>query len=76
MTSVENIGVVTVTATKPWLSLNLLPNMNKCENFWLNIPASPRVVALIWLELILFTSPNPPNLFLPPVTSLEGHVLY
>ena len=34
---VSLIQLVTGTATKPWLSGNMLPNINTCENGWSNI---------------------------------------
>ena len=50
--------LVTGTETKPWLSRNMLPNINTCENGWLNFSANRRVVSLKSLELIQFAWPT------------------
>ena len=47
--------LVTGTEMKPWLSRNMLPNINTCENGWSNFSANLKVVLL---ELTQFPSPN------------------
>ena len=51
--------LVTGTEMKPWLSGNVLPNINTCENGWSNFSANRRVVSLKLIELTQFTWPNP-----------------
>ena len=46
--------LVTGTEMKPWLSRNMLPNINTCKNGWLNFSASLRVVSLNLLKLTQF----------------------
>ena len=46
------------TATKPRLSRNMLPNINKCENGCWYFSENLRIVALKLLELAQFASPN------------------
>ena len=50
--------LVTGTEMKPWLSRNMLPNINTCENGWLNFSANLRVVSLKLLELTQFAWQN------------------
>ena len=50
--------LVTCTATKPWLSINMLPNINICENVCSNFSTNLRVVALKFIELTQFAIPN------------------
>ena len=51
--------LVTGPTTKPWLSGNMLPNINTCENGWLNFLENLRLcIALILLELTRSASPN------------------
>ena len=50
--------LVTGTEMKPWLSQNMLPNINTCENGWSNFSANLRIVSLKLLELTQFTWPN------------------
>ena len=50
--------LVTSTPTKPWLSGNLLANIETCGNLWSNFPENPRVVAIKLLELTQIASPN------------------
>ena len=50
--------LVTGTEMKPWLSRNMLPNINTCENRWSNFSANLRVVSLKLLELSQFAWPN------------------
>ena len=50
--------LVTGTEMKPWLSRNMLPNINTCENGWSNFSANLRVVLLKLLELTQFAWPN------------------
>ena len=49
---------VTSTLMKPWLSRNMLPKINTCENGWSNFSANLRVVSLKLLELAQFAWPN------------------
>ena len=49
---------VTGTEMKPWLSRNMLPNINTCENGWSNFSANLRAVSLKLLELTHFAWPN------------------
>ena len=50
--------LVTGTATKPWPSGDMSPNLNTCENGWSNFSENVRIVTLTLFELTLFTSPN------------------
>ena len=50
--------LVTCTEMIPWLALNMLPNVNTCENGWLNFSANLRVLWLKLLELTQFACPN------------------
>ena len=50
--------LVTGTDMKPWLSRNMLPNINTCENGWSKFSANLRVVSLKLLELTQFAWPN------------------
>ena len=50
--------LVTGTEMKPWLSRNMLPNINTCENWWSNFSAKLRVVSLKSLQLTQFAWPN------------------
>ena len=50
--------LVTGTEMKPWLSRNILPNINTCENGRSNFSANLRVVSLNLLELTQFAWPN------------------
>ena len=50
--------LVTGTEMKPWLSRNMLPNINTCENGGLNFSVNLRVVSLKLLELTQFAWPN------------------
>ena len=50
--------LVTGTEMKPWLSRNMLPNINTCENIYSNFSANLRVVSLKLLELTQFAWPN------------------
>ena len=43
-------------ATKPRLSGNMIPNIEKCENGWSNLTENLRVVAIKWLEVTRFAS--------------------
>ena len=38
--------IVTGTATKPWLSGNMLPNINTCKNGWSKLSENLRIMAL------------------------------
>ena len=50
--------LVTGTEMKLWLSQNILPNINTCENGWSNFSTNLRVVSLKLLELTQFAWPN------------------
>ena len=50
--------LVTGTEMKPWLSRNMLPKINTCENGWSNFSANIRVMSLKLLELAQFAWPN------------------
>ena len=50
------LDLVTGTATKPWLSGNMLPNWNTCEYRWSNFLENLRIVSLKLLELTQFPS--------------------
>ena len=50
--------LMTGTETKPWLSRNMSPNINTCENGLSNFSANLRVVSLNLLELTQFAWPN------------------
>ena len=50
--------LVTGTEMKPWLSRNMLPNVNTCENGWSNFSANLRVVSLKLLQSTQFVWPN------------------
>ena len=50
--------LMTGTATKPWLSGIMLPNIKTCENRWSNFSENLRIVDLKLLELTRFLSPN------------------
>ena len=50
--------LVTGTEMKPWLSRNMFPNINTCENGWSNFSANLRVVSLKVLELTQFAWQN------------------
>ena len=50
--------LVTGTEMKPWLSRNMLKNINTCENAWSNFSANLRVVSLKLLELTQYAWPN------------------
>ena len=52
------VELVTGTEMKPWLSRNMLPNINTCENGWSNFSANLRVLSLNLLELTQFAWPN------------------
>ena len=52
------IQLVTGIASKPWLSGNMLPTIKPCENGWSNFPENLRVVAIKFIELTQFVSPN------------------
>ena len=52
------LELVTGTEMKPWLSRNMLPNINTCENGWSNFSANHRVLSLKLLELTQFPCPN------------------
>ena len=54
---VSLIKLVTGMTTKPWLSGNMLPNINTCENLWSNFSENRIVVEIKLLELTLFASP-------------------
>ena len=41
-----------------WLSRNMLPNINTCENGWSNFAVNLRVVSLKLLKFTQFTWPN------------------
>ena len=49
---------MTGTATKPWQSGNILPNLNTCENGWLFFSENLRIIALKLHELTRFASSN------------------
>ena len=53
--------IVTGTEMKPWLSRNMLPNINTCENGWSNFSANLRVVSLVSLKLLELTQFAWPN---------------
>ena len=48
----------TGTETKLWLSWNMLPNINTCENGWSNFLANLIVLSLKLLEITHFAWPN------------------
>ena len=50
--------LVTGTETKPWLSRNMLPNINTCGNGWSNFSVNLKVVSLKLLELTQFAWPT------------------
>ena len=50
--------LVTGAEMKPWLSRNMLPNINTCENGWPNFSANLRVVSLKLHELTQFAWQN------------------
>ena len=50
--------LVTGTEMKPWLSRNMSPNINTCENGWSNFSANLRVMSLNLLELTQFAWQN------------------
>ena len=50
--------LVTGTEMKPWLSRNMLPNINTCKNDWSNFSANLKVVSLKILELTQFAWPK------------------
>ena len=54
---------LTSTETKPWLSGDMLPNIYVCKNGWLNVSENLRIVALKFLELTQFASPNQSSYF-------------
>ena len=53
--------LVTGTEMKPWLSRNMLSNINTCENGWSNFSTHIRVVFLKLLEITQFVWPNLSN---------------
>ena len=58
MNETKLFQLVTGTEMKPWLSRNMLPNINTCENGWSNFSANLRVVSWKLLELTQFAWPN------------------
>ena len=50
--------LVTGTDMKPWLTRNMLLNINTCENGWSNFSANLTVVSLKLLKLTQFAWPN------------------
>ena len=50
--------LVTGTESNPWLSGNMLLNINTCLNWWLILSANLRVVVLNLLELTQFARTN------------------
>ena len=58
MKEIKLFELVTGTEMKPWLSRNMLPNINTCENGWSNFSANLRVVSLKLIELTQFAWPN------------------
>ena len=50
--------LVTGTQIKPWLTRNMLPNINTCKNGWSNFSANLRVGSVKLLELTQFALPN------------------
>ena len=55
--------LVTDTEMKSWLSRNMLPNINTCENGWSNFSANLWIVSFKLRELTQFAWPNPPIYF-------------
>ena len=58
MNETKLFELVTGTEMKPWLSRNMLININACENGWSNFSANLRVLSLKLLELTQFARPN------------------
>ena len=54
----RNCSTLWLSATKPWLSANMLPNIKTYENVWSNFSENLKIVALKLLELTQFASPN------------------
>ena len=50
--------LVTGTEMNPWLSRNMLPNINTCENGWSDFSANLRVVSIKLFDLTRFAWPN------------------
>ena len=54
MNETKLFELVTGTEMKPWLSRNMLANINICENGWSNFSANLKVVSLKLLKLTQF----------------------
>ena len=54
--------IVTSTASKPWLSGNMLLNIKTFKNGWSNFSENLRIVRLKVVEIKVFLSPKSRNL--------------